>query len=264
LATYTNIPSSATSLNRASYVNIPTSSTFLPSDVTGLELWLDGRDLVGVDGAAISTWAKRGGTSGIDAAQATGARQPIVKSGANGLNNLPVARFDGTDDFMLSTLNAGAAGFTIYIVGRTGGALTNYGSVVGSGGSVTFDNPTASIAWSFSRGNAVDTFGAGWGGPTANVALGDVAGIAINQSFYARYRTNKIAWSIDGPNSGTPADTSFPTATFQTYVGAYGVNAGTTNTPFNGDVAAVLIYSVAVSAPNDALIKAYLQTLWGV
>lgn len=265
LATYTNIPSSNTTLNKATYTNIPASSgSFLPTDVAGLELWLDGRDLVGADGTAISTWTKRAGTSGSNAVQATGANQPVIKSGANGLNSLPVARFDGSNDFMLATLSPGSVGLTIYIVGRTGGALSSYGVVVGSGGTAGADNRTTGIYWAFARGSAVDTFGAGWGGPTGAIGLGNVTGIAINQSFYARYRTDIVNWSIDGPNSTTPADTSFPTGTFNAHLGCDASVAGVPSSNFNGDIAAVLIYSVTVSATNDASIKSYLQTTWGV
>ena len=264
MATYTNIPDSVTSLNLASYVNIPSAYSFSPSDVTGLELWLDGRDLVGADGTAISSWTPRAGASGTDALQATGARQPLIKSGVNGLNSLAVARFDGTNDYMLSTFDAGSTGFTVYLVGRTGGALSAYGNVVGSGGGVTGLNPTPGIFWSFVYGSAVDGNGAGWAGPIGDVALGDVSGAAINTAFIHRYRTNKVAWSISGPNSGTPADTSFPTGTYQAHLGCAANVAGTPTSPFNGDIAAALFYSVAVSDANDALIIAYLQETWGL
>lgn len=263
MATYTNIPSSNTTLNKASYTNIP-SGSFTPSTVSGLELWLDGRDLVGADGAAISTWTKRGGSSGTDAVQATGARQPIIKSGANGLNSLAVARFDGTDDFVLSTLNAGATGFTIYIVGRSGGALSAYGTTVGSGGDGSANNPTTGISWAFAYGSAVDSFGAGWAGPTGLIGLGNVTGAAINTAFRFRYRTDKVAWSIVGPNTGTPADTSFPTATFQCHIGCSSLFGGTPQFNFNGDIAAILVYSAVVSAGDDTSIMSYLQTTWGV
>ncbi len=167
-----------------------------------------------------------------------------------------------------STLNAGSTGFTIFIVGRTGAALTNYGCPVGSGGSapLNFDNPTAGIDWAFCRGSKTDGFGAGWGGPDESIGFGDVAGVAINQAFQARYKTNKIAWSIDGPNSGTPADTSFPSGTFQLSLGVQGVLFSGTQfgQPFNGDIASVLVYSAALSAPNLASIKSYLTLIWGV
>lgn len=265
LASYTNIPASVTSLNNAAYTNIPATTSFTPSSVTGLELWLDGRDLVGADGTAITTWTKRAGTSGTDASQAAAGLKPIIKSGGNGLNGNPVARFDGSNDMMLATLDAGSTGFTIYFVGRTGGALTAFGTVVGSGGSVAGGsaNPTTGVDWAFAEGSS-GTFGAGWAGPDESVALGAVSGIAINTAFRSRYRTNKVAWSISGPNNGTPADTSFPTATFQVHIACASVFAGAAQFPFNGDIACILIYSAAVSASDDTAIASYLQTTWGV
>ncbi len=237
---------------------------FVPTDVAGLELWLDGRDLVGADGASIATWTKRAGASGANAAQATGGNQPIVKSGANGLNGQPVARFDGTDDYMLSTFSPGSTGLTFYIVGRTGATVTSYGTVLGSGGSVLSVAPTTGINWWLSQGNSGDTFGGGSGGPTGGIGLGDPPGIAINQAFSKRYRTNKIAWSIIGNGGSTPADTSFPSGTFNLQISGAGITSGSVSGPFNGDIAAVLIYSVAVSDPDDTLIRAYLTSAWGV
>ncbi len=238
---------------------------FTPSDVPNLELFLDGRDLVGADAASIATWAKRAGASGTDATQATAGNKPIIKSGVNGLNSLPVARFDGVDDFMRATFDAGSTGFTIYLVGRTGSALSSYGTLVGSGGSGGgADNKTPGIGWAFARGNSGDGFGAGWGGTASDIGLGDPSGIAINQAFRARYRTNKIAWSIQGPNSGTPADTSFPTGTFQCHIGCANTSTAVPQFCFKGDLAAILIFSRALSGPEDTNIGTYLQGIWGI
>ena len=253
-------------MNSSSYKNIPSiSDSVTPDEVADLEMWLDATTLAGNDGDAVTTWTKAGGDSGVSPTQATAGQKPLLKKAANGINGLNVVRFDGTDDVLYGTLEAGSSGFTIFIVGRTGGATTDYGTVVSSGGPGGSDHPTTGISWAFARGDAVDTFGAGWGGPVSNVALGDVAGITINQAFYARYRTNKIAWSIDGPNSGTPADTSFPTATFQFYVGGQGTagGGGAVFVPFNGDVGEVAVYSRALTDEECDQLESYLRAKWG-
>lgn len=263
-AGYTNVPSSNTTLNKATYSNLPTGSV-TPDQITNLEMWLKADDIVGNDGDAVATWTKSGGTSGVSPTQATAGQRPVLKKGANGINGVNVVRFDGSNDTLYGTLEAGSSGFTVFIVGRTGGAVGNYDTVVSSGGAVSYDHPTTGIGWAFARGAAVDGFGAGWGGPTQNVQLGNIAGVTTSQAFYARYRTNKIAWSIDGPNSGTPADTSFPTGTFQFYVGSDGTTTSGTVTPaaYPGDVGEVAVYSRALTDGECAQIKSYLAAKWG-
>ena len=240
------------------------SNAPVPAGVPNLELWLDGRDLTGADGASIGIWAKRAGASGTDATQGSGGLQPIIKKGANGLNGLPVARFDGSVDSMLATFNPGSTGLTFYIVGRTGSALTAYGTPVGSGGGVGADNPTAGVNWWLTHGNSGDGSGAGSGGAGATIGLGDPPGLATNQAFSVRYRTDKVAWSITGNGGSTPADTSFPTGTFNLSLGCASTVGTVPSGPFNGDVAAVLVYSRAVTTPEDVAIRAYLASVWGV
>jgi hypothetical protein len=266
VATYTNIPSSVTSLNKATYTNIPdTSSTaFSPDSLSGLEMWLKGDAVSGNDGDTITTWTKSGGTSGVSPTQATVGRKPILKKAANGINSLAVLRFDGTDDFMLGTFDAGSTGLTVFIVGRTGSALSSYGTPVGSGGDATSTARTPGIDWAFAYGNSGDTFAAGWAGPNESVHLGTAAAIATNQVFYSRYKTDKVAWSIDGPNSTTPADTSFPTGTFEMHLACASTLSGTgaCNFPFNGDLAEIIVYSRALTAGETTQVKTYLQGRW--
>lgn len=259
MATYTNIPASSTTLNSATYTNIPSSSSFAPTDIANLSLWLKADSIAGSDGDPISSWSDSSG-NGNNATQATGVSQPLLKTAGNGLNGLNVVRFDGSNDFMLATFAPGSVGMTIFYVARTGAALTAYGSVIGSGGSLT---PTTGIRWAFDLGSAVDGFGAGWGGVAGATGLGNVTGIATSTAFYARYRTDKTAWAIDGVNTGTPADTSFPTDTFQCNIGREGTSGGGSFS-FNGDVGEILIYVRDLATDEMASVKDYMITRWGV
>jgi hypothetical protein len=266
LASYTNIPSSYTTLNKSSYTNLPSSSAFTPASLSTLEMWLKGDAIAGNDGDAITTWTKSGGTSGVSPTQATGARKPILKTGGNGINGLNVLRFDGSLQYMLGTFNAGSTGMTIFFVGRSGATVSSYSTVVGSGGNASFDNRTTGIYWAFAYGSAVDTFGAGWGGPTGAVGFGNLSpAAAINTSFRFRYKTDKVNWAISGPNNGTPADTSFPTATFQMYLGCEGTTGGgNASSQFKGDIGEIIVCSSALSAGDISSVDAYLLARWGV
>jgi hypothetical protein len=264
-ATYSNLPASNTSLNQATYTNLPTSGAFSPTSIANLELWLDATTVSGNDGDAIGTWVKSGGTSGTDAVQATAARKPILKKGANGINNLAILRFDGTDDYMLATLDAGSVGFTVFLVGRTGSATSAYTVVLGSGGGAGSDNKTSGIYWGFAYETGA-TFGAGWAGVTATVDFGAVSGIAANQTFRSRYSYDKVTWDVSGPNTSSHADTSFPTGTFQAHVGTDATSGGgvTVSGPWKGDTGEIIVYSRGLTAGEISSVDAYLLAKWGI
>jgi len=61
------------------------------------KLWFDANYLSLADLAAVASWTDRSG-NGFDATQATGASQPIFRTGQ--INGLPAVVFDGTNDFM--------------------------------------------------------------------------------------------------------------------------------------------------------------------
>ena len=75
---------------------------FLPSDLSGLIIWVRADSITGkVDGNTITTWSDESG-QGTDVTQATAAKKPVYKTDI--INGLPVIRFDGVDD----VLNSGA------------------------------------------------------------------------------------------------------------------------------------------------------------
>lgn len=267
LASYTNIPSSVSSLNSASYINIPPySANVTPDTVANLEMWLKADSIAGNDGDQVTTWTMSGGTSGVSPTQATAGKRPLLKKGANGLNGLNVVRFDGVDDFMLGTLNAGATGFTIFIVARPGSSLNSYSVIIGSGGTAGTDNPTTGIYWAFACETTAGGAGfeAGWAGAAATVHLGPFAGQAINTPFYSRYSYDKTVWAVDGPNNTTPADTSFPTGTFQFHVGCDASAAGAPSGPWKGDIAEVIVYSRTLTATELSALTTYVRNKWAV
>lgn len=79
---------------------------FLPTDIAGLQLWLDANDPATLfqdaakttaagDGDVVGAWADKSG-QGNDATQATTSKKTSYHTGI--LNGKPVVRFDGTDD----------------------------------------------------------------------------------------------------------------------------------------------------------------------
>lgn len=66
-----------------------------PSDIDGLQLWLDATYINQEDNTAVSTWEDKSG-NGYDATQSTSANQPVFKK--NIINGKPSILFDGVND----------------------------------------------------------------------------------------------------------------------------------------------------------------------
>src|SRR5262245_1607697 len=68
--------------------------------------WNAARLLTGFsDGQAVATFTDQSG-NGNSPTQATGSKQPLFKTGANGINGRAVLRYDGVDDAQAVTLAA--------------------------------------------------------------------------------------------------------------------------------------------------------------
>lgn len=63
----------------------------------GCNLQLDARYLTDSDGTALSSWSDRS-SNGYSATQATSTKQPLVRTGANGINGSTALSFDGSND----------------------------------------------------------------------------------------------------------------------------------------------------------------------
>lgn len=72
-----------------------------PARLSGVVAWWRADDLAGADGSAVSSWTDR--IAGQTVTQLTGSQQPLLKSGANGINNRPVVRFAGSSSQYLSS-----------------------------------------------------------------------------------------------------------------------------------------------------------------
>ena len=97
---------------------------FSPIPLANLALWLKADAITGlVNNDPVATWVDSSGTSN-NATQGTGANQPIYKTGI--LNGLPIARFDGSNDGMVTTNNVFTAKpFSFFVVYMGNSNLNN-------------------------------------------------------------------------------------------------------------------------------------------
>lgn len=115
------------------------SAAFNPANLGGGSLvgWYKADAITGVaDAGIVSTW-RDSSSNGRNLTQGTGGKEPIYKVGIQ--NNLPVVRFDGTNDFLASasfTLNQPteiyavliyrSAAINVVSIAGTGAAFLNY------------------------------------------------------------------------------------------------------------------------------------------
>lgn len=220
----------------------------------GAVLWLKADSLVGADGSTVSAWADSSG-SGSDPTTITNV---VLKTGANGLNGLNVAKFNGSTSVMFGSFSPGSTGLTVAYVARVA-TRDLYGSILSTAGS-----PTATTGATFSMACGTDANqGAGYGGTTANVFFGAVVGSADNTAYFASYVYNRTQWQLDGLNTTVVSDTAWPTGAFNYAVGHDRVSAPV-HSWFNGDIAEVIVYASALGATDLATLKSYLKSKWSV
>jgi hypothetical protein len=75
-------------------------ASFSPPDIPGLATWVLADDIVGNDGDAGASWVSKEGNA-YAFAQADVNKQPLLKTGANGIGGHKALLFDGVDDLLV-------------------------------------------------------------------------------------------------------------------------------------------------------------------
>lgn len=117
---------------------------FSISDLSGLYLWLKASDTSTTfqdaaktttainDTDPIECWADKSGR-GNDFTQTDAAKKPLLKTGANGINNKSVIRFDGTSDILVNATNfLSSSQGAVFAVVRLTDPIKTYQDVFGS------------------------------------------------------------------------------------------------------------------------------------
>lgn len=160
------------------------------------------------------------GPLGATPAQATGTKQPLYKDAI--LNTRPLARFDGTDDFLQSgTFTAIAQPYVIMILARTSSTAATRNLLTGS---------TGEISISISTTNFMMNAGANLNGPVAVNTNYNIWTCTFNGTS-SILRINGGAGNTG--NAGTNTPTRF----------TIGSNAAGTGTFWIGDLAKLAVFN---------------------
>jgi hypothetical protein len=229
---------------------IPPTSGFIPTSITGCQLWLDGSDMstMTFSGANITQWRDKSG----NARNTTVTGTPTLTS----LNNVQVISFNGSSDFTGSIPGSGTA-LTVCIVGsRTAGAATNGGVVCfGRAGQPDW-NDVGSLAIT----NGDTSLRVMLGTRTANTQFAYIGSqafmyIIIFDGTNVNTFLNGAAIASPIANTGTFAFTNY----------AIGNRAGNTGTfRHTGTIGEVVVFNSALTVSQRQQMEGYLGNKWGL
>ncbi len=220
----------------------------------GLAVWFKADAGITLNGSTVSQWADQSG-NGNHATQPTASAQPTLASGA--INGLPAVSFNGTQDMQFPLPVDGLSGMTIFLVNANGASFTG-------GGAHVYNSP---IFW-----NATADWGTVYLSPfEQSVAWGFGTGQANNDPIYTRPASIGTAFTLTDvvKNGATEnlyvAGTLVATATGKLAAiadtqptGNLGV--GYLNTHWNGQIAEVIVYTVALTDAQRQQVEQYLTT----
>jgi len=225
--------------------------------INGLVLWLETTmpqsfsESEADDGAQISTWydlspEKDNGT------QTTSSYQPLYT--ANGINNLPSVKFDGTNDWMdlRDGLLDNPGNWTTFVVSQRLGTSTGDEYMISTSGVVRYyirSSPTA-IYFYTGSGTAV-------GGVimTTNRTTSLVAIYSSNNAFTTTVVTSN-AYNIT-----TSINATFSGVVDRFCLGSYVEGGGSWANAYIGEV---IMFNRPLSAAEQADVRHYLEKKWGL
>ena len=100
---------------------------FTPTQIPGIELWLDGSGSMVLNNDSILEWTDQSG-EGNNASQILLTQQPFIQNSISELNNHSVVRFDGVNDNLdLTSIDVGAAFVVSNYIGGGNTFASTYG-----------------------------------------------------------------------------------------------------------------------------------------
>lgn len=254
------------SLSRIS--NVGSGPAGLSATTVGgvLSLWLDASQTTGVNGAGLSNWTDLSG-NGFSATQSTALNQPIYLSASQ--NGLPVARFDGTNDFMVGALTnfdapgtiAAAASFDNASQGAENDYIFDIGDELPAANASRASLSRRRNDETINRGNRFYTF-AGLNvndlhyGPVLNSGWNVLSSVYHTSApFHQLVLNGSLVTSASGNAS---LNTS----------GVYNLgrwNSGGPNVNYlDGDIGEIVVFNTALNLAQTRILHAYLAAKWGL
>lgn len=222
---------------------VSAQKTFKPTQIPGCQLWLPADRITGLNnGDPVTTWKDESG-NGRNATQDTAAKKPTYKRGI--INGLPVVRFDGVDDVLVTAAfqtfpsKRGA----IFVVAKTG-AIVGDRTVLGA----TY---TVDIGWVLSHDvGALDLY---WYDKVASQTLEAVDPTGWDIWEVVRTSDTSLTFLRNGVQKNT-----ITIANNQPDSVVFNIGGANSSGTWNSDIAEVILYEGAKSPSERARVRRYL------
>lgn len=252
---------------------------FVPTNLTGLQLWLDASDadtlydatsggsLVAADGG-VARWEDKSG-NGRHATQGTSANRPARKTAIQGGKD--VLRFDGSDDHLTSTdfldLSSGQAITAFAVVKRA--ATGAYHAILAKFNRTGDGSTEDGWAFRFTDTNKLDAaFFKDAAGTTR------ITDSSVTASNFTLFGFKAVAGSLTTSavlyrqgaalaSSSTGSVQSLDNTSYQLQIGIEPYS-GAFYSAYNGDIAEIIIYDSALSDTDREAVEDYLLGKWGI
>ena len=250
------------------------SAAFTPTSIAGLQLWLDASDSgtlytdsagstpATADGDPVGRWADKSGNT-AHALQTDGTQKPTLKLAIKNSKN--VCRFNSTSSKMLGTLLAKNTDCTMVAVLRMNTSDASWRAALTTGFLNSTTATSGQIHGLIKQNNTnnkmlVTSFtGATDGNPSQSMGANWASCFAT----FTNTGTNASRIWVNG--TAAVGDPKTVTAiTDQGYVYYIGRGLQAASEFWNGDLAELMIYNVALGTINQTSIQEYLNTKWGV
>lgn len=250
----------------------PAPAAFAPSDVTGLRMWLDAGSLGLSDGADVTQWlGSHDFGNRIDGLTVGGQGTPTYV--ANGVNGLPSVRFNGSDDILRLHYDAdpGSPLRWEHVIGGDGSAgVTMLAAVSPQGGNNAVlgdDNGVMTFAF-INSANVLQGYKHA-GSVVLDTSTSDLSkavGAIRHTNAAANQANTGTAMLWDGAGTLSSATNDWTNSAlgvgYFAYLGNRFPDPG--DSPFNGDIAEVIVYGRALSDAELGQVGSYLASKYEV
>lgn len=235
---------------------------FVPTDIAGCQLWLDGADASTISiGTGVSQWNDKSGNA-RHATQSVAASQPAyITAAVNGLN---AVNFDGSNDFLDNDNMPLLTAKTVYLVSKsdttTGGTIIQFRRRIGSEKRMIFRELFLSSTY-FISGDTVLTNQTLATAPSPSwQTLHQTKFVQNGGTFNVSYFLNgsEITVNSNPPSSETATNLGYSLANIQN-------SLGTRIQYYDGLFCELVVYNRDnISIADDLLIRNYLANKWAI
>lgn len=244
--------------------HITVAGGFSPTDISGLQLWLDPSDTATIteSSGSVSQIDDKSG-NGRHYTQGTGTRQPTT--GTRTINSLNTLDFDGSSDALVAPsafMSAATAGTALYVMASDndpGGADPGNGAVLHRWGSSASSDHEPYLDSNVYHG---------WGATTRKTVGNPTPALTTPRQITITNASGAWAYKIDGTDIFTTGTNTVGFASALSdansdLMSIGGSTAGAAPVWFNGRIAEILVYDSALSGADLTNAQTYLKDKWG-